>query len=92
MERAFGASGITFEQFWQMPGPEMAKARADFGAEFTMDGFNKWMEVTYYQGFDLHTEHEKEYCHTVRNSEYGKAGIQQLRDILGIEGEFNYDA
>ena len=92
MERACAASGTSFEQFWQMPGPEMAKARADFGAEFTMDGFNKWMEVTYYQGFDLHTEHEKEYCHTVHNSEYGKAGIQQLRDILGIEGEFNYDA
>jgi hypothetical protein len=40
----------------------------------------------------MYTEAEKEYCFTVQNNEYGKAGIQQLRDILGIEGEFEYDA
>lgn len=48
------------------------------------------MVDTYYSGLEPHGAEEKN-VYTVANNDYSKHGIEQLRKIVGIEGEFEYD-
>lgn len=46
----------------------------------------------FYSGLQPFDESEKAYTHVIDNNDYGKPGIQHLRTIVGITGDFEYDA
>jgi hypothetical protein len=56
-----------------------------------VDAFEKSMKALYCTGLEPHGAEEKS-VYSVANNDYGKRGIEQLRTILGYEGEFEYDA
>lgn len=49
------------------------------------------MDATFYHGLeDYHSDEKNVY--TINNNDYGKPGVQHLREIVGLTGDFEYDA
>jgi len=72
-----------------MPG-EMDQFRDLYGHEFSDDVFDAYMKGIFYTGLEPHQDDEANCC-VIKNNDYSKHGIQQLRDFLEIEGDFEYD-
>lgn len=50
-----------------------------------------YFQHKYYAGMQPFDDSEKAYTHVIDNNDYGKPGLEHLRTIVGITGDFEYD-
>jgi len=66
------------------------EAKDKYGQEYSEEAVNKYIEGEYYKGFEEYQPDETN-MFTINNNEYGKPGIAELRKIVGLTGDFEYD-
>jgi len=52
---------------------------------------DKYFQNKYYSGLKPFEDSEKAYSHVIDNNSYGKPGLEHLRTIVGLTGDFEYD-
>jgi len=81
--------GMTLaEMYDQYVTPE---EKEKLGGEYTDERLDKYFQMKYYSGLKDFEESEKAYTHVIDNNSYGKPGLEHLRKIVGISGDFEYD-
>jgi adenylylsulfate kinase-like enzyme len=90
LESAGEMQGMTMEQQWAFDDPETTKLRAKYGEVYSEEKYKQWLRDEWYAHYDPVTEEEKPFSHVIKNTGYSVDGLKQLRDILKLEGEFEY--
>jgi hypothetical protein len=91
MQVAGEAMGMTLEEQWKLDDPDTVELRKKYGEEYNEDEYKKWLKDEWYAYYDAPTEAEKAFSHVIENSDYSIKGLEQLREILGLKGEFKYE-
>jgi hypothetical protein len=81
--------GMTLEMFYLKMVPEAG--RQVYGLEYSEEAFDKWMTATFYHNYEDYEKSEGKHCYDIDNSAYGKPGVAELRRIVGLTGDFDYD-
>ena len=66
------------------------ETKSKYGKEYSEEVFDKYMTGEFYCGFQEYQPDETN-MFTINNNEYGKPGIAELRRIVGLTGDFEYD-
>lgn len=80
--------GMTINDFWASQVEQ--KDRDIYGEIYSDEIFDKYMISQFYRGLEPYVAGEKN-CFTIDNNEYGKPGLEKLREIVGMTGDFTYD-
>jgi len=86
-EKGMAHHGKTLKDMYDMNDDESKKK---YGAEYSEEVFDKYMTGEYYSGLEDYDPSEKN-VFTINNNEYGKPGVTELRRIVGLTGDFEYD-
>lgn len=81
-------NGMSLNDFWTTQVEQ--KDRDEFGEVYSDEVFDKYMISQFYRGLEAYADGEKN-CFTIDNNDYGKPGLDRLREIVGIQGDFTYD-
>ena len=90
MEKAF-PPGIGFKEMWSSPDHNMVLARQRYGDEYSDEVIMRFFKDNFYAGFEEFEESELAYAHRINNNEYSKQGLADLRKIVGMTGDFEYN-
>jgi len=80
--------GMTVEDLYNSQTDDEAKKK--YGEKYSDEVFDKFMIGEFYNGWEEYESSETN-CFTINNNEYGKPGVAELRRIVGLTGDFDYD-
>lgn len=69
----------------------MVLARQRYGDEYSDEVIMRFFKENFYAGFEEFEESELAYAHRINNNEYSKQGLADLRKIVGMTGDFEYN-